>query len=232
VFADTRYEGKVEWVEVAVGARTIRLLRPLEPDQLLEAPDVLDRNRRDDYMPYWAYLWPGAFLLAGVVVEWELTPGAEVLELGCGLGLAGLVALARGARVQFSDYDRAPLRFVERSAEAAGAEPGWYRTRLLDWRVLPEERYDLILGADLLYEKRLVPMVSDAIDRMLAPTGTALVAGPNRVATEDLPEALESRRLSAEAYKINARDLHGRPVAGTLHVIRRSKSRLEAAARS
>ena len=48
----------------------------------------------------------------------------EALEIGCGLGLAGLVALARGLRVQFSDYDRAPLDFVARSAAENGFDAG------------------------------------------------------------------------------------------------------------
>ena len=71
-------------------------------------------------MPYWAYLWPGAYLLAEAVVRepWpEPVDGRillEALEIGCGLGLAGLAALARGLRVQFTDYDQAPLDFVAR----------------------------------------------------------------------------------------------------------------------
>src|SRR5262245_63915601 len=47
--------------------------------------------------PYWAHLWSGAAVLAGVVPA----QAGTVLEIGCGLGLPGLVAARRGARVTF-----------------------------------------------------------------------------------------------------------------------------------
>src|SRR3954453_17759227 len=109
----TAYGGPVASTEVVIGGRPVVLVRPADPDRLLDDPGVLAWNRRDDYMPYWAYLWPAAYLLAEAVAreEWPEVRGGdtmEVLEIGCGLGLAGLVAMARGLRVQFSYYDRAP----------------------------------------------------------------------------------------------------------------------------
>ena len=49
----------------------------------------------------------------------DLGPGTgpfdfDVLEIGCGLGLAGLAALTRGRTVLFTDYDQAPLDYVAR----------------------------------------------------------------------------------------------------------------------
>ena len=61
---ETAYQGPVVVTSVEIGGRAIRIVRPADPDQLLDDPAVLEWNRRDDYMPYWAYLWPGAYLLA------------------------------------------------------------------------------------------------------------------------------------------------------------------------
>ena len=55
--------------------------------------------------------------------------------------------MARGLRVQFSDYDRTPLEFVARSAAENGFDGDRFATRLLDWRNLPDERFPVILGA-------------------------------------------------------------------------------------
>lgn len=217
----TRYDGPVQVTELTFGGRSVRLVRPEEPDRLLEAADVLDLNRQDDYMPYWAYIWPGAYLLAETVAREAWPEGARVLEIGCGLGLAGLVALQAGARVHFTDYDRTPLDFVARSAVANGIASDRFTTARLDWRDLPEERYPIILGADVLYERRLVPLVSNLIAQMLEPGGFALVAGPYRVATEDLPTVLGRVGLLTEAIGVETRDEHGRTVAGTLHRIHR-----------
>lgn len=217
----TLYRGPVVTVEVPVGRRTIRLVRPAEPDRLLDAPDVAAWNRRDDYMPYWAYLWPGAFLLAEAVDREVWTAGTAALEIGCGLGLAGLVALGRGLRVTFSDYDAAPLAFVGQSAAANGFDPGPFTTRRLDWRDPPDDRYPVILGADVLYERRLVPLVAALLGRMLAPGGLGLIADPYRVAAEGFPAALASQGLCGTAVPIEAESAELGLVRGTLHRVGR-----------
>jgi predicted nicotinamide N-methyase len=213
------YDGPVSVSVLEFAGRSIRLVRPADPDRLLEAPDVLAWNERDDYMPYWAYLWPGAFLLAEAVARAPWPPGLRALEIGCGLGLAGLVGVAAGLRVHFTDYDETPLRFVARSAAENGFDPASFSTGRLDWRDLPDERHPVILGADVLYERRLVPLVVGVVDRMLEPDGVALVAGPDRVATEDLEPALAAQGLRGEARPLTARNEAGESVRGTLYRI-------------
>ncbi|MBX6314775.1 MAG: methyltransferase [Isosphaeraceae bacterium] len=200
--------------------KTIRLVRPADPDRLLNDPRVLALNATDDYMPYWAYLWPGAYLLAEAVAREPWVEGTEALEIGCGLGLAGLVGLASGLRVHFTDYDEAPLRFVAQSAAINGFAPGTFSIRRLDWREPPDESYPVILGADVLYERRLVPLVSGLIRKLLRPDGFALVAGPYRVATEGLGPCLAERGLVAESWPLEAATEEGHPMRGTVHRIR------------
>ena len=213
----TAYSGPVVSASVVVAGRPVVLVRPSDPDRMLDDPGVLAWNRRDDYMPYWAYLWPGAFLLAGAVAAEPWETDGPALEIGCGLGLAGLVALGRGLRVTFSDYDEAPLGFVAKSVEANGFGPGAYATRRLDWREPADERFAVILGADVLYERRLVPMVADLLARMLAPGGLALIADPYRVSAEGFVAAVEARGLSCEAVAVSAESDELGSVRGTLH---------------
>jgi predicted nicotinamide N-methyase len=217
----TVYDGPVSTARVVVGGRALTVVRPAEPDRMLDDPAVLDWNRRDDYMPYWAYLWPGAFLLAEAVAAEDWAPGASALEIGCGLGLAGLAALRAGLRVTFSDYDDGPLDFVRRSARANGFDPASFTTRRLDWRDPPDERFGVILGADVLYEHRLVPLVVGVLARLLAPGGLALVADPYRVSAEGFPPAAAAAGLTCEdvPMAVDTKEL-GR-VQGTLHRVRR-----------
>src|SRR4051794_11170797 len=137
----TAYEGPATTAALCFGGREVKVVRPSDPDRLLDDPGVHAWNRRDDYMPYWAYLWPGAYLLAEAVAREPWPEGTPALEIGCGLGLAGLVALGRGLRVRFTDYDEAPLAFAARSARENGFDPATYSTARLDWRDLPDERY-------------------------------------------------------------------------------------------
>jgi len=225
---EAAYNGLVDVGTYVFGSRAVILARPADPDRLLDDPGVLEWNRRDDYMPYWAYLWPGAYLLAervarGSEIDPKLSAAPlEALEIGCGLGLAGLVALARGVRVQFTDYDPAPLQFVARSAIENGFDPSHFTTRLLDWRNLPDERFPLILGADVLYESRLVPLVANLLDRMIATDGVGLIASPYRVAAEGFPAELAARHLSCQAETAQARSEDGRLIQGTIYRVRRA----------
>lgn len=226
LFGASHYQGPVSISEHDVGGRGLRLVRPAAPDRLLDHPQVLDWNRRDDYMPYWAYLWPGALLLGEVVArepwpEFDRTAPPRVLEIGCGLGLAGLAALSRGFHVVFTDYDEAPFPFIRRSIAENRLDDRSAEMRRLDWRMLPEDQYPLILGSDVLYEKRLVPLVAELLARLLAADGVGLIASPLRVAAEDFPQALIDRGLKCRLDPLIGRDERGEPVRGTLYRVSR-----------
>jgi predicted nicotinamide N-methyase len=214
------YEGPTEISTLAFGSREVHLVRPLEPDRLLEDPTVQVWNEQDDYMPYWAYVWPGAYFLAEALAR---EPGPEeagavaALEIGCGLGLAGLLAVARGWHVTFTDYDETALEFVRRSAEANGFDPSRYATRPLDWRDPPEEQFPVILGADVLYERRLVPLVANLLARMLSADGHALIAGPCRVATEGFARAVAARGLKCQDEAVAGYSPEQGWIRGTLY---------------
>ena len=227
----TEYQGPVEEAGLELGGRTIRLVRPTDPDRLLDDPVVLDWNRRDNYMPYWAYLWPGAYLLAEAVAREPLPEPVEgkiafdALEIGCGLGLAGLVALARGLSVQFTDYDQAAAGLRCPLCRANGFDPARFAVRRLDWRDLPDDRFPLILGADVIYEAPLVPLVANLVQTLLAPGGAALIASPYRVAAEAFPSTCVSLGLECGAEPANARTEHGRSIQGTIYRVRRADSK-------
>jgi len=218
----TEYSGPVMVTTHEVGGRIIRLVRPTEPDRLLDDPEVIAWNRRDDYMPYWAYVWPGAYLLAEAVMRepWPVVHGAETLvalEIGCGLGLAGMAALAVGLRVEFSDYDQGPLEFVARGVAANGFDPARCVLRRLDWRNLPDEQFPIILGSDVIYEARLVPLVANLLSKLLAPGGLGLIATPYRLSAEGFPAALASAGLICRAEAATADYEDGETVQGTVY---------------
>ncbi len=166
------------------------------------------------------------FLAEAVAREpWPVRPdGAsplQVLEIGCGVGLAGLVALSRGLLVCFTDYDRAPLHFVRRSALENGFDPSSYQTRLLDWRDLPDQTFPVILGSDVLYERRLVPLVVNLLARLLEPGGLGLIACPGRSSAEGFAPALKSLGLSCRDEPIETRSEDGQRIRGVLYRVSR-----------
>ena len=182
-----------DWVTVPFrfGVHEILLARPREPDRLLDDPSVQQASRTNDYMPYWAYLWPGATLLAERVLSAKWPSGTRAIEIGCGLGLAGLAALRAGLRVTFSDYSPAALALAEHNARLNGFDQ--FETRIIDWQAPPPEPFDIVLGADVLYEPRCLPDVLRVLDAMLATNGEALFADPERAVADEF-EALARNR--------------------------------------
>jgi predicted nicotinamide N-methyase len=199
---------------IMVAGQSIKLVRPTDPDRLLDHPEIHDRNRTDDYMPYWAYLWPGAILLAEAVARLEISPGTKVLEIGCGLGLSGLMGLHRGLDLTFTDYDLDSLRFVRASAAANGFPT--VEARQLDWRQPGEGRFPWILGADVLYERKLVPLVIDVLAALLGPGGRALISDPNRVAADSFADQARLRGFQVEVTPLRSETPEFGPIAGRL----------------
>src|SRR5881628_2858916 len=64
---------------VIVDGVTFRIQLPSESDRLLEHPSVLSAFEADEYMPYWADLWPAARMLAKAILRavgaWPVRPG-------------------------------------------------------------------------------------------------------------------------------------------------------------
>src|SRR5207245_2289495 len=148
---------------------------------LLDHPYVQAAFARDEYMPYWAELWPAARMLAKVVAREAWPPeGQDLLEVGCGLGLPGIVALSCGQRVTFSDYHATALHFAANNARLNGFDD--FRTLQMDWRYPPAGlRVPVILAADLVYEHRNVEPLVKLIKHVLLPGGTCLLTDQDRI---------------------------------------------------
>jgi predicted nicotinamide N-methyase len=156
---------------VTVGARELRVVRPSDAAELIDEEEF----ERDEFLPYWAELWPSAVALAAAVAT-RGVGGLRVLELGCGLGLPSIVAAVDGARrVLATDWSREALDFAARNAELNGARVD---TELVDWRE-PRDLgvWDLVLCSDLLYEERNVEPLLALLPRL---TREVLLAEPGR----------------------------------------------------
>jgi len=168
------------WIvrEYVFGDHALKLTVPDRPDALLEAPEVLAASDRDDYMPYWAYLWPAAIYMSQAVLKADWPKGVRVLELGCGVGLVGLAARASGCRVTMTDYELKSVAAAQHNARLNGFDD--VETIELDWRAPPNEKFPVILGCDLLYEQRNHVPLLDLLEVMLEPGGTCWLADGGR----------------------------------------------------
>jgi 2-polyprenyl-3-methyl-5-hydroxy-6-metoxy-1,4-benzoquinol methylase len=133
----------------------------------------------DERIPYWAELWPSAVALAHYVAQRLDLAGRRVLELGCGLGLVGIVAALQGAQVLCTDYEPAALAFAHYNARRNACRK--VRFRLVDWRQPTlHRRYEYILASDVVYEARNFGPLVVLLQRFLARGGSAVFSEPGR----------------------------------------------------
>jgi predicted nicotinamide N-methyase len=205
---------------------TFRIDRPADSDRLLDHPWVRSAYAADAYVPYWPTLWPAARMLAKAIVRepWHNHPQpTHVLEVGCGLGLAGIACLSRGLEVTFSDLDETALSFAARNALLNGFSSG-FRTMPLDFRAPPAgEQYQVVIGSDLMYEARLVDPLVRLLDVVLAPDGLCLVADPDRLSARVFRWKLEEAGYHVTARFSRAGEPGGERTKGTLYRIRRKQ---------
>jgi predicted nicotinamide N-methyase len=201
---------------VKVGRRTYRIVHPASVDELLVEEDFEHEER----LPYWAELWPSAVALARSLARRDLA-GARFVELGCGVGLPTVVALDRGARVLATDHNVAALDFAVHNAKTnVGREP---ETLLLDWFAPDLDglgAFDLVVAADVLYERRNTGALADLVPRLLAPRGEAIFADPRRPPAPDFLKAVKARGLEVATGGANV-EQGGRKVRVCLHRLRR-----------
>jgi predicted nicotinamide N-methyase len=182
-------------VEESVPLRgaALEVLRPRDAEALLDDHAF----EQEEYLPYWAELWPSGVALARRVAGRALK-GARVLELGCGLGLPSLAAALAGGRVVATDWSPQAIELLRDNARRNGAA---LETAIVDWQrpapLLERAPWDLVLGADLLYERRNVAPLLELLPALLGERGELWLADPGRAPAADFLAGFE--RLAEDA---------------------------------
>jgi methyltransferase-like protein 23 len=183
-------------IEVTIGERVWRILHT---GAVLSHEDEQRFLGGERLLPYGIVLWPAAIALAHALVGRPLA-GLRVLELGAGTGLPGIVAAALGARVVQTDRNDVALHVCARNAERNGITS--IERRSADWTAwTDDDRYDLVLGSDVLYGETLHPHLRRIFDQNLAPGGTVLLSDPFRAASFPLLEAMAADGWSVAVDK-------------------------------
>jgi len=188
------------FVEAEVGGRVWRLARPADLESLWAAMGEKGAPsgwEDDERLPYWVELWPAAVLLARfVAANPQNVAGRVCLDAGCGLGLPALVAASVGARVLAFDYEPEALYYARKNA-ALNLAPGTPAPLFaaMDWRAPAVARgcAEVILGADILYERKFFEPVAAFLDYALAPGGRAYIADPERAVSAGACARLEQK---------------------------------------
>lgn len=103
----------VHFHAVRVGGETLDCLQITDmPAYIDRQVEQLETNQGMDALPLWARIWPASLPLAMYMQCQTPQKDDKVLELGAGLGIAGLFAARRGFQVVISDNNPDALLFA------------------------------------------------------------------------------------------------------------------------
>lgn len=134
-----------------------RAFSPEETRRILEDP------------PYWSFCWASGLALARFLAEQpQWVAGKRVLDFGAGSGVAGIAAMKAGAvEVVACDLDPLAIEACRANAELNGVTLEYSGDFFAE-----DDRFDLILVADVLYDRANLPL----LDQFLSRGKQALVA--------------------------------------------------------
>ncbi|HUO08588.1 MAG TPA: methyltransferase [Phycisphaerae bacterium] len=218
--------------------RQIDLLAPVDPDALLDDPIVEQRYKADNYLPYWPIIWPSGLMLATRILTAESSPphppqdsglktqdSPRAIDLGCGLGTTGIAAALRGWHVTFTDYDPEAIEFAGHNALRNGIPAERIRALHMDWRDPVKETFPWVLASDVLYERRLHPLLLSCIAKLLekSPHAQAWVSDPQRTSAEDFPLHALEHGFKVETQNLEGENFAGGKQLGQLYILRWAK---------
>jgi ETFB lysine methyltransferase len=190
-----RYQ-TLEFGDVDIHLRTLRDLQEFSDDDNVAGKLGISSAS----WPLFGVLWDAGAVLAHQMANYEIGD-RRVLEVGCGLALASLVLNKREVDVTAMDYHPEVAGFLAANVELNdGAAIPFVRASWDD----PDcglGEFDLIIGADILYERAHVAQLSSFIDRHAAPTCEVVVVDAGREERGRFSTAMVALGFEAERFK-------------------------------
>ena len=157
---------------------------------------------------YWDRIWPSEVALAEFLIH-QFFPtklkGVRILEIGCGTGLAGVVAAQLGAFTMFSDMVPITLEAVKETCQLNHIRN--FDTCTLDWSEKIESKehyYDVVLGSEVFYDEAILADISHVLEQVLAPGGKGIFCDPNRLGLDTIERGFQEKFiLSVEKIPLN-----------------------------
>lgn len=162
-------EYETEIFPVKIGETELRFHKPKSIDRFINPDDVMKG------FPLWAKIWEASAVLTQYMADLQADSNRRVLELGSGLGVAGITAAAMGHDITLTEYDPDALNFLQANADlnqcvhAKVCRLDWFNPKL-------EGRFDLIIGSEIVYQENAVNALGELFNKHLMPQGKVLLA--------------------------------------------------------
>ena len=167
---DALSNSAIDEIAIPIGSLDVRMLAPRRQEE------------SDSRISFWWGVTSAAIALGRHMEARGSLRGQRVVELGCGLGLAGITAGLLGADVLFTDYVPEALDFARKNAELNGLTGQTIKTALLDWEDPGKmEPFNIVLGSEILYDYFFHGSLIKILQKIPEPGGTIILADRKRL---------------------------------------------------
>lgn len=216
IMAQIKTKYAVEVVPSRIGDKTLQIL------QLRDFEDYVERIVEVGVegaieLPYWAKVWDATFLLAYFLGKQPVVLGQRVLEIGAGIGVIGVYAALCGHNVTITDINEDALLFAR--ANALLNKCPQVEVRKLDWRESnAADQYDMIVGSEVIYDRKSYPALIDFLRTTLTTEGTIFLSKNAQLPTSNFfPELTKYFKFKQTVQTVN---VNGEPQQIVLYAIR------------
>ncbi|WP_022661901.1 class I SAM-dependent methyltransferase [Paucidesulfovibrio longus] len=182
---------------------------PLDILQVKDMPAYIDKllaragaGKKVD-LPLWAKVWPTNVVLSMFLGKYPFPQDFEFLEIGAGVGLAGLVLARRGYAVTITDIEPDALLFSRINALRNGLADK-VDIRIADFtKDRLGRRYDVILGCEILFRKSFFEPLGLFLGEHLSDRAEAEIV----LGSDGARQGLDFFKKAAETYAMMRKDV-------------------------
>ncbi len=202
------YLTKQEQIAVR-GVADVSICSLLDRNQFFDpADEALNLGISSATWPLFGLLWPSSAQLAARIALRPVDANEHILEIGCGLALASIVAHRRGADITASDCHPLAAGFLQRNLRLNHLLPmpyvhgQWGSAPMAAPQLahcVPEASrpYGLIIGSDVLYERDSRGELASFIAQHAAPVAQVWIVDPDRS-----NRSAFSQRMAAQGFSL------------------------------
>ncbi len=163
---------ETDTTNVVIRKRDFTFFVPKTLDRFIDPQDVFH-----DF-PLWSKIWEASIVLADYLGGIPPETGKRFLEIGCGLGLVGIIASSFGHHVTMTEHNPHALNFSRANAKMNASLVGPNLViRELDWnRPQLQGTFDFIVGSEVIYKEGDYQPIQGLIETFLVPNGEVILA--------------------------------------------------------
>lgn len=160
--------GEVGFEKVTIGDLSLEIL------QIKDMPKYIDKlvgsakHGQTVELPLWAKIWPSCLFLGYFLNQFPFKDDDELLEIGAGVAVIGLVAAKRGFRVTITDLEDDALLFATINALKNDVGNNLSIVKADFTKDCLGKTFDHIIGCEVLYNEKTYEPLADFVEKHLS----------------------------------------------------------------